>query len=93
MKQIEGTPIEENAVINFATRTTALAGISTGDTDTVLFIGTDHGHLKKLVLETKYTAKEYEDINLDDNSAVNADMPLVSNGMHLYVMTDTRVPK
>lgn len=85
-------PIEAVAVLNFSVRTTAVAATSTGDY-TVVFIGTDKGHLKKVVVETSQIAIEYGDVKVDENATVNADMPLDPKAMHLYVMTERRVSK
>ncbi|XP_026681797.1 plexin A3-like, partial [Diaphorina citri] len=85
-------PIEAVAVLNFSVRCTAVAATSTGDY-TVVFIGTDTGHLKKVVVETSSIAIEYGDVKVDENMTVNADLHLDSKAMHLYVMTERRVSK
>uniref|UniRef100_A0A8D8VNF5 Plexin-A2 n=1 Tax=Cacopsylla melanoneura TaxID=428564 RepID=A0A8D8VNF5_9HEMI len=85
-------PIEAVAVLNFSVRTTAVAATSTGDY-TVVFIGTETGHLKKVVVETSSIAIEYGDVKVDEGAIVNADLHLDQKAMHLYVMTERRVSK
>ncbi|XP_063219970.1 plexin-A1 [Bacillus rossius redtenbacheri] len=79
-------------VLAFNTHLTAVAATSTGDY-TVVFLGTAHGHLKKVVVETSNTALEYGDLIVDENSPVNPDLHFDSQLMHLYVMTERKVSK
>uniref|UniRef100_A0A8D8Y8M6 Plexin-A2 n=1 Tax=Cacopsylla melanoneura TaxID=428564 RepID=A0A8D8Y8M6_9HEMI len=85
-------PIKSKSVLNLDVRATAVAATSTGDY-TVVFIGTETGHLKKVVVETSSIAIEYGDVKVDEGAIVNADLHLDQKAMHLYVMTERRVSK
>uniref|UniRef100_A0A8D8Y476 Plexin-A4 n=2 Tax=Cacopsylla melanoneura TaxID=428564 RepID=A0A8D8Y476_9HEMI len=85
-------PIEAVAVLNFSVRTTAVAATSTGDY-TVVFIGTENGHLKKVVVKNSSNASEYEDVTIDEGATVIADLHMDLNEEHLYVMTERRISK
>lgn len=85
-------PISAVPVLQFSTRLTAVAATSTGDF-TVVFVGTDKGHLKKVVVESGTSALEYGDLLVEDKSPVNPDLHFDSQLMHLYVMTEKKVSK
>uniref|UniRef100_A0A8D8QDQ6 Plexin-A1 n=1 Tax=Cacopsylla melanoneura TaxID=428564 RepID=A0A8D8QDQ6_9HEMI len=84
-------PVEAMTVLNFNNRATAVLATSTGNY-TVVFIGMENGHLKKVVIENSSYAFEYEDVNIDESAAVN-DIQLEPNGTQLYLMTKYRVSK
>nr|WGN96276.1 setae polypeptide [Ochrogaster lunifer] len=85
-------PVEAVPVTKFSKRLTAVAATATGDY-TVVFAGTAHGHLKKIVVESATSAFEYGDIVVDEGSAVNKDLAFDPQFMHLYVMTERKVSK
>ncbi|XP_063875423.1 plexin-A1-like isoform X1 [Scylla paramamosain] len=85
-------PVEGLAILTFPTRLTAVAATST-EVYTVVFLGTAHGHLKKVVIENQNNALEYDDIVVDQGSAVRQDMFFDKGGDHLYVMTSNKVSK
>lgn len=85
-------PVESLASLTFPTRLTAVAATST-DAYTVVFLGTAQGHLKKVVIENQNNALEYDDIEVDQGSAVRQDMHFDKAGDHLYVMTSNKISK
>ncbi|ROT77169.1 Plexin-A4 [Penaeus vannamei] len=85
-------PVESLASLTFPTRLTAVAATST-DAYTVVFLGTAQGHLKKVVIENQTNALEYDDIEVDQGSAVRQDMHFDKAGDHLYVMTSNKISK
>uniref|UniRef100_A0A8D8Y662 Plexin-A4 n=1 Tax=Cacopsylla melanoneura TaxID=428564 RepID=A0A8D8Y662_9HEMI len=84
--------VEAYTAIQFNVRATAVTATSTGN-DTVVFIGTQNGHLKKIIQENISHAFEYADVKIDPGVAVNADIHLEPNGTYLYVMTEQRLSK
>lgn len=60
-------PMEGTPVLTFDTHLTAVAATSTGDY-TVVFVGTNEGHLKKVVVESSSLALEYGDLEIDPGS-------------------------
>ncbi|XP_066584060.1 plexin-A4 [Prorops nasuta] len=85
-------PMGATAVLTFETHLTAVAATSTGDY-TVVFLGTNKGHLKKVVVESRTLALEYGDLEIDPGSAVNPDLLFDSRRVHLYVLTEKKVSK
>ena len=85
-------PMGATAVLTFETHLTAVAATSTGDY-TVVFVGTNKGHLKKVVVESSTLALEYGDLEIDPGSPVNPDLLFDSQLMHLYVLTEKKVSK
>ncbi|XP_035717435.1 plexin-A4-like isoform X1 [Vespa mandarinia] len=85
-------PIAAFPVLTFDTLLTAVAATSTGDY-TVVFLGTNKGHLKKVVVESSSLALEYGDLAIDPDSPVNPDLLFDSQLMHLYVLTRQTVSK
>uniref|UniRef100_A0A8D8QE28 Plexin-A4 n=1 Tax=Cacopsylla melanoneura TaxID=428564 RepID=A0A8D8QE28_9HEMI len=85
-------PIKSKSVLNLDVRATAVAATSTGDY-TVVFIGTENGHLKKVVVKNSSNASEYEDVTIDEGATVIADLHMDLNEEHLYVMTERRISK
>lgn len=85
-------PVTAKPVQTFSTQLSSVAATSTGDY-TVVFIGTNAGHLKKIVVETSTQAFEYSEIVIDEGSPVNADMFFDSSMNYLYVMTKSKVTK
>ncbi|XP_037069862.1 plexin-A2-like [Pollicipes pollicipes] len=84
------------AVLTVDTLLTSVAATSTGDF-TVVFTGTDTGHVKKIVVEPvpdgKVAAVEYGDLTVQQNSRVQADLRFDARRQHLYVMTEKKVSK
>jgi len=91
-----GEPVLERPVATMPVLLTAVAATSTGDF-TVVFLGTNTGHLKKIVVETGKpdSASEYGDIIIDakEKSAVSSDLVFDPQRMHLYAMTQSTVSK
>lgn len=85
-------PIAAVPVSLFSTQLTAVAATQTTNY-TVVFIGTNEGHLKKVVVESATSAIEYSDITIDEGSPVNADMNFDIKKTNLYVMTQNKVSK
>ncbi|XP_033218924.1 plexin-A4 [Belonocnema kinseyi] len=85
-------PMAAVPVLTFATHLTAVAATSTSDY-TVVFLGTNKGHLKKVVVESSTLALEYGDLEIDVDKAVNSDLLFDSQLMHLYVLTEKKVSK
>lgn len=85
-------PVPAVPVITFNTLLTSVAATSTGDY-TVVFIGTNTGHLKKVVVENSATALEYADLTIDEGSPVNSDLLFDSTMNYLYVMTERKLTK
>lgn len=79
-------------VMSFDEHLTAIAATST-DNNTLVFVGTSDGHLKKILVETETTATKYGDLEVDPGSPVNSDLNFDPQSMHLYVMTKQKVSK
>ena len=62
-------PITKTPVLTFDTQLTAVTATSTGDY-TVAFLGTDKGHMKKVVVEGANKGVEYSDIAIDQGHKV-----------------------
>ncbi|KAE9542610.1 hypothetical protein AGLY_002521 [Aphis glycines] len=84
------SPMTAIPVLTFNTRLTAVTATSTGDF-TVVFVGTNNGHVKKIVVESSVKAIEYGDIVIQENSPINQDLIVDPQQMHLYAMTRNRV--
>lgn len=61
------------------------------DNRTIVFLGTDAGHLKRVVLETPSRGVEYSQTLIEEDEAINADMAFSKDGSHLYVMAGNKV--
>ncbi|CAH1783359.1 unnamed protein product [Owenia fusiformis] len=91
-------PIVGKAVITFPTTlVTSLAVTYTSNTVTnqytVAFMGTSTGHLKKVVIETKDRAEEYEDVVIEEGEPIKKDMPFDRSKKHLYIMTNKKISR
>ncbi|XP_065209640.1 fibroblast growth factor receptor 1-like [Planococcus citri] len=79
------------------TSMTAMTIISMNNHVVVLFIGTDKGHLQKILIRLDsshpYTANIYADITIDEGSPINSDMLFDSEKNFLYVMTHKKLAK
>lgn len=76
----------------FDKQLTAVAATQTSGT-TVVFVGTNDGCVKKLVVESGNSAVEFDYIEVQENSTVNADMHFDLQETNLYVMTKFHVAK
>lgn len=85
-------PIAALPVALFNENLTAVAATRTSGY-TVVFIGTQKGHLKKLVVESASHATEYGDLKVDEGSPVSKDLFFDSTGNYLYVMTERKLSK
>lgn len=85
-------PIVATPIATFDKRLTAVTA-SRVNNDTVVYVGTADGHLKKILFEPESNAEEYADIQIHENSPVNADLCFDQNELNLYVMTKNRVTK
>ncbi|KAF6215982.1 hypothetical protein GE061_000319 [Apolygus lucorum] len=86
------TPMTAVPVLLVNQHLTAVAATSTGDY-TVVFLGTNNGRLKKVVVESSTSAIEYGSEVVNENSPVNADLHFDAQLMHLYAMTEKQVCK
>ncbi|XP_043221511.1 plexin-A2-like isoform X2 [Amphibalanus amphitrite] len=88
-------PVQSVAVLTTDTLLTSVAATTTGDF-TVVFAGTDTGHVKKIVVEPLsdvIVGTEYADLTVRQGSKVQADLRLDPPKQHLYVMTEKKVSK
>jgi plexin A len=85
-------PMSAVPVALFTTMLTSVAATTTSGF-TVVFIGTQDGHVKKVVVESQTSALEYADIPVDEQSAVQSDMHFDKQELNLYVMTKHKVSK
>lgn len=84
-------PIASVPVAIFATRATAVAATSTSSF-TVVFVGTENGKIKKIVVEGVASAQEYDEVKIDaEGGAIGKDLFFDKKEMNLYVMTRKRV--
>ncbi|XP_065209695.1 plexin-A4-like [Planococcus citri] len=79
------------------TMVTAMA-VTTVENHTILFFGTDQGHLHKVSIRginsvDNDTVNRYPDTIIDEGSAVNPDMLFDSQQNFLYVMTEKKLAK
>ena len=59
---------------------------------TVVFVGTENGKIKKIVVEGASSAQEYDEVKIDpEGGAVGKDLMFDKKEMNLYVMTKKRV--
>ncbi|VDI05347.1 plexin A [Mytilus galloprovincialis] len=75
---------------------TALTSVTLTTTSnfTVAFLGTSHGHLKKIVIEGKTRAREYDrDIVIDEGSPINQDTFYDIDHRNLYLTSQRLVAK
>lgn len=85
-------PIMAVPVAQYDVRLTSVAAARTSGY-TVVFAGTENGHLKKIVVESSTTAVKYADVKIHEGSPVNPDMHFDQKELNLYVMTRNRVSK
>lgn len=85
-------PIAAVPVVLFNSQLTAVAATRTSGY-TVVFAGTNDGHLKKVVVESATSAIEYADLAINHGSPVNSDMHFDKEELNLYVMTKKDVYK
>ncbi|OQV23962.1 Plexin-A1 [Hypsibius exemplaris] len=74
------------------TRVTSVA-VSVTHAYTVAFLGTEQGTLKKVVVESKQTAKEYSEIAVDPAHPLLADMSFSPTKDFIYAATSSKVSK
>ena len=85
-------PITQTPALTFDTLLTAVTATAIGDS-TVAFLGTNHGHLKKVAVESARHGAENADIPLAPGSSVLSDLVLDLKHEHVYAMTDKKVSK
>lgn len=80
-------------ITTFQTRLTAIT-VAHAKQLTIAIVGTIDGRVKKVFIESATTGIEYKpDLEIDLNSAINADLYFDSEQSYLYVMTKDRVTK
>lgn len=85
-------PIAAVPAATFVEKVTSVAAAQTGNY-TVVFVGTDKGHLKKIIVESGSSGLEYADIPIEEGASINNDMHLDKEAMHVYVMSIHNVYK
>lgn len=82
----------ESAELEFDTQLTAVAATSTGES-TVVFVGTNEGHLKKILVDPNTRGSELEDIPVVPGKSIGSNLLFDLQHHHLYAMTDKKVSK
>ncbi|XP_065219190.1 plexin-A2-like [Planococcus citri] len=91
---LEGySPVKTRVSIIFDTLVTAVRAEPHPRNDTAVFVGTNTGHLKQIVVENKFNAHECTDIAIDEGFAINSDLYFESRMDHLYIMTERKLTK
>ncbi|XP_065217626.1 plexin-A2-like [Planococcus citri] len=91
---LEGSsPVKTHASITFDTLVTAVRAQSFPHDFTAVFLGTNTGHLKQMVVENKSNVYEWKDIAIDEGFAINPDLHFDSKTDHLYTMTERKLTK
>ncbi|XP_050438453.1 plexin-B [Adelges cooleyi] len=92
--KISGTePISTQAAINFPNHLITSITLATTERNTIVFLGSSNGILKKVLLSSATSALKYEEMVLDNGNAILPDTSLTTNGEHLYVITKSSVLK
>jgi hypothetical protein len=90
--KISGTePITTQSAINFPNDLISSITLATTEKNTIIFLGTSTGILKKVLLSSSTHGVNYEEVVLDDGNAILPDTSLTTNGEHLYVLTRSSV--
>ncbi|CAC5406678.1 PLXNA [Mytilus coruscus] len=85
--QVQPAIVFENTALTSVTLTTT-------SNFTVAFLGTSNGHLKKIVIENKTIAKEYDkDLVIDEGSSINQDTFYDFDHRNLYLTSQRLVAK
>ncbi|XP_052083167.1 plexin-A4-like isoform X7 [Mytilus californianus] len=85
--QVQPAIVFENTALTSVTLTTT-------SNFTVAFLGTSNGHLKKIVIENKTVAKEYDqDLVIDEGSPINQDTFYDFDHRNLYLTSQRLVAK
>ncbi|XP_065218556.1 hepatocyte growth factor receptor-like [Planococcus citri] len=93
-RPLEGNfPVKTNASIIFDTLVTAVRAQSYPHDFTAVFLGTNTGHLKQIVVENKSNVYECKDIAIDEGFAINSDLHFDSKTDHLYIMTEQKLTR
>ncbi|XP_065219424.1 hepatocyte growth factor receptor-like [Planococcus citri] len=93
---LEGnSPVKTNASIIFDTLGTAVRAPAQSypNNFTTVFVGTNTGHLKQVVVRNKSNTYKYKDIAIDEGFAINSDLHFDSKTDHLYIMTERKLTK
>ncbi|XP_065218244.1 plexin-A4-like [Planococcus citri] len=85
--------VKTNASSTFDTLVTAVHAQSYADDLTAVFVGTNTGHVKQIVMENKSNAYECKDIAIDEGFAINSDLHFDPKTNNLYIMTEKKLTK
>ncbi|XP_065211804.1 plexin-A2-like [Planococcus citri] len=88
----ERCSVSASPTMTFDILLTAINAKANGN-NTDLFIGTNTGHVKRIIVKNSTFAYEDDDIEIDEGSPVNSNLLFSPNKDHLYVMTQYRVTK
>ncbi|VVC42163.1 Sema domain,IPT domain,Immunoglobulin E-set,Immunoglobulin-like fold,Plexin repeat,WD40/YVTN [Cinara cedri] len=92
--RISGTqPISKQAAIQFPNHHITSVTLATTEKNTILFLGTSTGILKKVLLSSATYGINYEELILDNGYSILPDTSLTTTGEHLYVLTQSNVLK
>ncbi|KAF0310705.1 Plexin-B [Amphibalanus amphitrite] len=83
-------PLTAEPVLSWDQRVTSVAVTSTGR-HTVALLGTQQGTLKKVLVSSMRSARQYAELPVDPGSPVLADMQVDLPGEHVYVPTTQKV--
>ncbi|XP_069141265.1 plexin-B-like isoform X2 [Argopecten irradians] len=91
-------PVTAQPVLEYKNTTLTSIALSTTTDFTVAFIGTNHGDIKKIVINSNVSATEYDqdhrtDLTIDQRSSINKDMQLDSSNQYLFTMSDKVVSR
>ncbi|XP_050527512.1 plexin-B [Daktulosphaira vitifoliae] len=86
-------PISTDAAINFPNHLITSITLAITEKNTILFLGTSNGILKKVLLSSATSGVKYEEIVLDNGNPILPDTTLSANGDNLYVLTKSSVMK
>ncbi|XP_036435387.1 plexin-B3 [Colossoma macropomum] len=85
-------PLNAKPAVTQATQVTAVA-VATEAGHTIALLGDKSGQLHKVFLHANGEGKEYDSVEVDSQSPVNADLLLDSTGRNIYVLTERKVTR
>ncbi|XP_065223346.1 plexin-A4-like [Planococcus citri] len=88
-------PIKRPSLLTFDAHLTAIATRRPSEDSHIdVFVGTSTGHLKKIIVENSTSSCEYDDVTIDEQSPVNADLFFLPyEEEDLLVMTEHKLTK
>uniref|UniRef100_A0A146MHQ7 Plexin-B n=2 Tax=Lygus hesperus TaxID=30085 RepID=A0A146MHQ7_LYGHE len=87
------TPLKTQSALHFPNVLVTSVTVGTTERNTVIFLGTSKGNLKKILLVGPTTGMEYEQITVNEGTPILSDTQVSPSKEHLYVLTPDKVLK